>query len=188
MKSFKKFIIPFIAVSLPLASCHNKAANANLKDAKWIEYNLNVDYGRHISNQATLLMDNIIIPFDYKKFDIDYLAAGDRVSIAYKGTWMIQESYPARLYPNEVEILDVKVIHGKITEFELLPIPGGGYDLVEIDRSNSARKVTVENCINKDSSFAPVESYPMQTRMYGIVPAALETTDIVAVYSYNPSK
>ena len=156
-------------------------------EIKTIAKDINVDYGLHVQGKATLLFGDMIIPFNYKDYSIDYLAAGDYVEVSYKGEWLIRETYPATV-ALDGEIVDVKVIHGRIFEFEVAENPGGGKSLRILDSSITPGNHLTTNCINRDGTFDYLTNYPVGTRIYGINPASYNSRNIIAFYSYNPSE
>lgn len=156
-------------------------------EIKTIARDLNVDYGLHVQDKATLLFGDMIIPFNYKDYNIDYLAAGDYVEVSYKGEWLIRETYPATV-ALDGEIVDVKVTHGRIFEFEVAENPGGGKSLRILDSSITPGNHLTTNCINRDGTFDYLTNYPVGTRIYGINPASYNSLSILAFYSYDPSE
>lgn len=152
-----------------------------------IARDINVDYGLHVQGKTTLLFGDMIIPFNYKDYNIDYLAVGDYVEVSYKGEWLIRETYPATV-ALDGEIVDVKVTHGRIFEFEVAENPGGGKSLRILDSSITPGNHLTTNCINRDGTFDYLTNYPVGTRIYGINPASYNSRNIIAFYSYNPSE
>lgn len=152
-----------------------------------IARDINVDYGLHVQGKTTLLFGDMIIPFNYKDYNIDYLAAGDYVEVSYKGEWLIRETYPATV-ALDGEIVDVKVTHGRIFEFEVAENPGGGKSLRILDSSLTPGNYLTTNCINRDGTFDYLTDYPVGTRIYGINPASYNSLSVLAFYSYNPSE
>ena len=156
-------------------------------EIKTIARDINVDYGLHVQDKATLLFGDMIIPFNHKDYNIDYLAAGDYVEVSYKGEWLIRETYPATV-ALDGEIVDVKVTHGRIFEFEVAENPGGGKSLRILDSSLTPGNHLTTNCINRDGTFNYLTNYSVGTRIYGINPASYNSRNIIAFYSYNPSE
>lgn len=156
-------------------------------EIKTIARDINVDYGLHVQDKATLLFGDMIIPFNYQDYNIDYLAAGDYVEVSYKGEWLIRETYPATV-ALDGEIVDVKVTHGRIFEFEVAENPGGGKSLRVLDSSITPGNHLTTNCINRDGTFDYLTNYPVGTRIYGINPASYNSLSVLAFYSYNPSE
>ena len=165
----------------------SSSSSSNPDEIKTIANDINVDYGLHVQDKATLLFGDMIIPFNYKDYNIDYLAAGDYVEISYKGEWLIRETYPATV-ALDGEIVDVKVTHGRIFEFEVAENPGGGKSLRILDSSITPGNHLTTNCINRDGTFDYLTNYPVGTRIYGINPASYNSRNIIAFYSYNPSE
>ena len=165
----------------------SSSSSSNPDEIKTIANDINVDYGLHVQDKATLLFGDMIIPFNYKDYNIDYLAAGDYVEVSYKGEWLIRETYPATV-ALDGEIVDVKVTHGRIFEFEVAENPGGGKSLRILDSSITPGNHLTTNCINRDGTFDYLTNYPVGTRIYGINPASYNSRNIIAFYSYNPSE
>lgn len=156
-------------------------------ETKTIARDINVDYGQYERGKATLLFGDSIIPFDYKDYGIDYLAAGDYVEVSYKGELRILETYPSTV-ALDGEIVDVNVRHGRIFEFEVADNPGGGKSLRILDSSIAPGKYLTTDCINRDGTFDQATNLPTGTRIYGINPASYDSLSILAFYSYNPSE
>lgn len=165
----------------------SSSSSSNPDEIKTIANDINVDYGLHVQGKTTLLFGDMIIPFNYKDYNIDYLAAGDYVEVSYKGEWLIRETYPATV-ALDGEIVDVKVTHGRIFEFEVAENPGGGKSLRILDSSITPGNYLTTNCINRDGTFDYLTNYPVGTRIYGINPASYNSRNIIAFYSYNPSE
>lgn len=165
----------------------SSSSSSNSDEIKTIAKDIKVDYGLHVQGRTTLLFGDMIIPFNYKDYNIDYLAAGDYVEVSYKGEWLIRETYPATV-ALDGEIVDVKVTHGRIFEFEVAENPGGGKSLRILDSSITPGNHLTTNCINRDGTFDYLTNYPVGTRIYGINPASYNSRNIIAFYSYNPSE
>ena len=165
----------------------SSSSSSNPDEIKTIAKDINVDYGLHVQDKATLLFGDMIIPFNYKDYNIDYLAAGDYVEVSYKGEWLIRETYPATV-ALDGEIVDVKVTHCRIFEFEVAENPGGGKSLRILDSSITPGNYLTTNCINRDGTFDYLTNYPVGTRIYGINPASYNSLSVLAFYSYNPSE
>ena len=169
------------------SNSNSSSSSDNPEEIKTIARDINVDYGLHVEGKATLLFDDMLIPFNYKDYNIDYLAAGDYVEVSYKGVWQIRETYPATV-DLDGEIVDVKVNHGHIFEFEVAANPGGGTSLRILDSSITPGNFLTTYCINLDGTFDYLTNYSVGTKIYGINPASFNSLNVLAFYSYNPSE
>lgn len=156
-------------------------------DIKYIEYNIDVDYGNYIKDHATLLMDESLIFFDIKEYGIDKLIAGDYLKIAYKGDWIVRAIYPSTVDTSLIEIVDVSVTHGSIIEYKLtknedneICLSLGNYDYIDINNFSSS------NVILKNGNFVDLLSYQLGSTIYGATSAICDSIHIAAFYSYNP--
>lgn len=167
-------------------SSNSSLSTSNQDEIKTISGLIRVDYGLFSEGKTTLLFEDMLVPFNYKKYNIDYLAAGDFVEVTYTGEWYILDSYPATVSFNG-EIKDVKVTHGRILEFEVAENPGGGTSLRILDSSITPGNYLTTYCINRNGTFDNLSNYPIGTKIYGINPANFDSLNILAFYSYNPS-
>lgn len=75
------------------------------------------DYGNHISDKVTTLLDGNLIWFNPKDYGIDTLVAGDELIIKYTGEFICEESYPGNVAADLMHIVSIEVIEADIVEF-----------------------------------------------------------------------
>lgn len=95
---------------------------------------INIDYGHNVKDHATLLFGYSKLFFDIKDYGIEKLYAGDIVTVYYTGTMMIQDTYPGVVYLDG-KIEKVEVLPANKVSFEVVPVPGGGYDILSNDEN-----------------------------------------------------
>ena len=195
MKKIRLLLMPLLTLSFSACSLKensfssNKSNEPNISSKEETEQQIlkvNVDYGMCAKDHATHLLGNCFVPFDLKQFNIDALIAGDIVTITYTGTWQAFSTYPGQIASPDLVIVDVKVDHGTIFEFEVAQNPGVGYSLRPTDGKQPGQYET-RYCINEDKTFAQdVLNYPINTKIYGVCPKYYDNNNILAFYSYNP--
>ena len=179
--------LPLILIALLTIGCNHRhiEEEANAQGIKEVSFGIYADYGQYTKERVTLLLGTSIIPFDKNKYNIDTLLVGDYVTISYRGELYIQESYPSRWVMSTLTIEDVKVVHGKVIEYEMVANPGGGQSLMSSPQNEY--NFGTNYVINEDGTF--IENYmdcPIGTKLYGIHPSYFSSMTIMAFYSYNP--
>ncbi|MGI6713746.1 MAG: hypothetical protein ACOX3K_01640 [Bacilli bacterium] len=149
-----------------------------------IEMVINADYGFHIEDKVTLLLDTTLIFFNPLDYDVDGFIAGDYVTIKYFGEWNLQETYPSTIDISKLELYNVSVSRGELYEFEV--ISNGEGNILKVLNDETVGEFLTSHVINENGSFQNYATYPIGTKIYGINPAHLETKDIFAFYSYVP--
>ena len=158
---------------------------ANEQGIKQVSFGIYADYGEYVKDKVTLLIGSSTIPFKKEKYNIDTFVVGDFVTVDYTGELYILETYPSQWYMNEMQIKDVKVTHGKVHEYEMLPDPGGNRSLA--NTMGESFNFGTKYVINEDGSFIEgLNDFPIGTKVYGIEPPHFSSKTILAFYSYNP--
>ena len=161
-------------------------SNSIDQTSRYISYSINADYGLHVQDRVTLLLGDSIIPFNSKDYGIDKIILGDYLTIEYKGTWMVMQTYPSQVNTRDLEIINVTSFHGTIIEFEQTENLDGEKSLKATNPDITYGQFLTNNCINADGSFSDISSYPVGTIIYGVNPANFSSLNIVGFYSYNP--
>ncbi|MBQ2069897.1 MAG: hypothetical protein II467_03100, partial [Bacilli bacterium] len=200
MKFNKAIIVPLALASFALSGCFidngpapktdssDVSMSSKPRDVKTVSGRIRADYGSLEEGATTLLFGDIHVPFYPGEFGIDYIAAGDFAEISYKGEWVRAREEPSYYDPRKATIVDVKVTHCHIAEFEVAAVPGGGKSLRALDASVSVGELTSSNCIYRDTTFEDWESYPAGTKIYGMCSAKEKKAKVFALYSYDPSE
>ena len=196
MKQTKLLLLPLLITSFSLFSCasndkteQSRASSLPVitSEPKIETYSRAVDiyYGRNGSDKAVHFIDGIIIPFTLEEYQIDYLAAGDVVTMTYEGYPIVTSINPPSIYG---KLLGVKVTHTTIFAFEVVQNPGGGTSLRATDDKVSGAYKT-RRCVNEDASYEEdITAYPINTKIYGVSALNDPNNDIIAFYSFNPSE
>lgn len=141
------------------------------------------DYGMHIEDKVTLLLNGCNLFFNPADYGITELLAGDIVKITYKGEVYIQEIYPGTVVTKDMTIIDVSVDKAKILELEVWQVPGGGYDVVY-----NGGTVACENpyVIYEDGTFEELGQQHVGMTLWGSDNPENSSINIQALYAYNP--
>lgn len=148
---------------------------------------MDFDYGFHIEEKASLLIEWSLLFFNPLDYGITELIAGDLVTVTYYGEMWILESYPSIVSTDKMEIVNVEVEEAYIVEYEIKNVPGSG-TFPWTENEDYQRDITwaTENVVTEDFTFKHWEEYPAQTKIYGTNPVSRRTNEIIAFYDYNP--
>lgn len=144
------------------------------------------DYGFHIVDKVTALLDDSLFFFDMTDYGIQTgIIAGDIFKIYYTGEFVTQMKYPGQVDTSRMTILDVRRSRAMIVRGSLLGVPGThNYDFVSAVYSNALYPNFV---VNDDYYFESVNAYHGKN-----VYASFSQDDradkptIQALYSYMP--
>lgn len=144
------------------------------------------DYGFHIPDKLTALLDESLMFFDLTDYGIQTsLIAGDIFKIYYQGEFVTQMTYPGQVDTSRMTILDVRRTRAIILRGSLLGVPGSdNYDYVSAVYSN---RLYPNYVVNDDYSFESVNSYHDENVYASFRPD--DKTDkptIQALHSYMP--
>lgn len=187
----KKMVIGLLSFASTFSFCSCSSGNINSSDLeeKVIEMSIIPDYGNHIKDKVTLLLDGSIIPFKNETYNISKLIAFDVVEITYTGTYIVNETYPSTIDTKKMHIKNVELLYrGGIYEFSITTNEYGEKVLFNEDSKSYARNELFEQkCINGDNSFQLINTYDVGTKIYGINPPYYSSINISAFYSFNPT-
>ena len=151
------------------------------------EFTVIYDYGLHVENKATALLDGSKIFFDLQELNVDTLIGGDVITLKYTGELLIQESYPSKIQTNQMTVKNISLTKAKILEFEVIENEAGGISLCLKDGDTSTVKSFANQyIINEDMSFSALDENHIGKTVYGSCSANAEEIEIIALYSYLP--
>ncbi|HZJ89448.1 MAG TPA: hypothetical protein VFD05_02020 [Bacilli bacterium] len=194
MKKLK--LLPIMLLLLVgITSCDNSSSSlshvessnsSTSQELKSVTMMMSLDYGFHIPEEATLLIDYANLFFNPLDYDLPLLVAGDIVVINYRGELIIMETYPGTVDTRYLEIISIEVEQAVIVEFEIRNVPAGETEIyTENEDYQSGITFATEYVVAEDGSFKSWEEYPAHTKLYGTNPVAKRTDEIVAFYDYN---
>ena len=140
------------------------------------------DYGFHMENGLTLLLDGCNLFFKPADYGIAKLVAGDIITITYKGGCYIQETYPGTVVTKDMTIIDVTVQEAPILELTVMSV-SDGYDVFY---GNNGVACNTNYVINEDGTFEKLGEKHVGEKLYGTIHALTSFINIMALYSYNP--
>lgn len=102
--------IDFSVKEQVFAAAYDSGSASGLTDSTVKEqvFTVNYDYGLYAEGKATLLLDSCNFFFAPADYNIDYIVAGDKISVKYTGEMLVAESYPGIISLNG-RIVDVKI-------------------------------------------------------------------------------
>ncbi len=147
------------------------------------------DYGIHVNDKVTTLLNGNLIWFDLSNYGIENLIAGDELIIKYTGEYEVQEIYPGGVNSNKMKIQSIEVIKSDIIEFTILSTSNNSeLELVPVDvqydkyiLSNSEGYV-----VSRDRTFKKYNQYTPGTTVYGSLPKTANSIRVDGLYDYNP--
>ena len=161
----------------------------NNGNARIHEFTARYDYGLHVENKATALLDDSEIFFDLKELNVDTLIGGDVITLKYTGELLIQESYPSKIQTNQMTVKNISLTKAVILEFEVVANAEGEPILCVKDGDDSRFKSFANQyIINEDMSFGVLDESHIGKTVYGTYSANAENEEIeiIALYSYRP--
>jgi hypothetical protein len=159
--------------------------NDNTEKVKCISGYLNYDYGSYIHDQATMLIDNNIIWFNFEDA-LKYPVAGDELLIYYTGEYVVNEVYPGIVDQSKLTIKSIDVIEADIAQFKVTKV-NDELTLVPVDSKYSQYHLLQEGyVISADNSFKSYKEYEEGTILYGSLPKSTGSIRVDALYDYNP--
>lgn len=165
--------------------------DANNEEVETINLFVELDYGRHIKDKVTTLLDYSLIWFNIKEYGIDTLVAGDELIIKYTGEYLCEDSYPGHVIDRLIQIQSIEVIEADIVEFKVLATPGSEkLELVPVDSKYDRYVLTDSNnegyVASKDGSFKEYSQYSNGTTIYASLPKTTGSIRVDGLYDYNP--
>ena len=179
-----KKIILFICILLNFTGCE-LAGISSIEEKKLQEWRLTAtyDYGMHIKDKATILLDYNRVFFNLKDYNIDKLVAGDEVIIKYSGDIYVQEMYPGNVVLTDAIIHSIEINKAEIIEFTLTE------DKLVASDSKYDNYLVPEHryVVNEDDSFQVYDELPIGSKVYGSSLSLYKNCICVdALYSFKP--
>lgn len=159
------------------------------KDVKTVHQIVMFDYGFHIENEVTTLLNGNLIWFNPKDYGIDDLVAGDELVIKYTGEYLVEESYPGSVDSSSMEIKSIELIKAEIAEFKLLIKPGTSELVLKPVDSKYNQFALYNNegyVVSQDGSFKKYNEYPYDTTIWASLPRTTGSIRVDGLYDYNP--
>ncbi len=186
MEKILQYILTLVFTLTALSGC----SAFGLRDEKK-EYTTTMkahyDYGFHIENQATLLIDGCIVPFGIiGKYGITELAAGDIVHITHKGEMIILDIYPGQITSADVEIINVTVEKANLIKLDVKKNEQGKIAVYYADREIEIPNENIYNVINQDGTFEKLSEKHIGVSIYATEMPQTSVIDVQALYSYYP--
>lgn len=183
MKKIFALLLGLILSMTAFGACNKVAKVIPLGEKQMMTMRAYYDYGYHVADKATLLLDGCNVFFNPADYGITELLAGDVVTITYRGECYIQETYPGTVVTKDMKIIDVAQQKAKILELEVWQVPGGGYNVIYNGGSVGCDNTYV---INADGSFEELGEHHVNQTLYGTDFPLTPSFEIKALYSYNP--
>ena len=191
MKSIKA-IIALSMCSIALSACSFSffSSTQPAKELKTISNRITLVYGEYVEGQVTYLFGNCAIPFNLKDYGVDYIAAGDTLTIYYTGySYTVdRSSQPKTIVTEKMTVEKIEVEHAWILEFEMITSSDGAKSLKQVNDYVMGPLPT--KVINEDGTYQNLDSYEVGSHFYGPVVGVAGGVALLAfaLYSYNPSQ
>ncbi len=160
-----------------------------IEEVQTLHMFVNYDYGLHIQNQLTALLNYNKIWFDLEDYGIDSIVAGDEFIIHYTGEFITLDIYPGQVVKEKLHIRSIEVIEAEIAEFIILATPGSGnLALVPVDSKYNQYVLLNDEgyVVSEDGSFKKYNELPVGTIVYGSLPKSTDSIRVDGLYDYNP--
>ncbi|MBE7101315.1 MAG: hypothetical protein E7364_06885 [Clostridiales bacterium] len=186
----KRIFSLLLGAALLFGGCGGKFGekhNATDKYESVATFTAHYDYGNHIEGETTLLLDDLLLFFNPADYGIDRIVAGEQVKVYYDGVLEWQDTYPAVVWSENLEIGDVEIVKAKLIEFEVMENPGGGYSLADKTDWVTRYEMKVPNqyIFDASGSYAPLDASDVGKTIYGTY-QDMDNVQIYGLYDYNP--
>ena len=153
---------------------------------KKVEFIVNADYGFHVKDEITYLLNDSKIFIDFDEYGVEPVV-GMKVDITYKGEYYILETYPSTFDDSNMKIIDIDIFMPKIYDYIYSQTPGGGEKLSLRPLNESFMGVINQNyVINEDGSFSELTDFTFDDKIYVATQVNNEVETCFGLYSYNP--
>lgn len=175
-------------INIGLLSCFLLLTNSCsiFEPKKKVEFIVNADYGFHVKDKITYLLNDSINFIDFTEYGVEPVV-GMKVDITYKGEYYILETYPSRFDTSNMKIIDVDIFMPKIYDYIYSQTPGAGEKLSLNPLNERFKGVINQNyVINEDGSFSELTDFSFDAKIYVITQEIDEIETCVGLYSYDP--
>lgn len=186
MRKILQYILTSVFVLTSFGGCSNFGFLEKEKECT-TTMKAHYDYGMHIENQATLLIEGCIIPFKiFVEYGITELVAGDIVHITHKGEMIILDVYPGRITSADIEITNVTVERANVIKLDVKKNEQGEIGVYYADCEIEIENEYVYNVINQDGTFERLSEKHIGEIIYATEMPKTSVIDVQALYSYYP--
>ena len=143
------------------------------------------DYGMHIENEVSVLLNGCLLFFNIKEYNIDKLVGGDYLIINYTGEFMIKEIYPAIFEGINFSIISIELYIPHYIEYEVI-LKDGNKILKPVDDDFNNYLINTKYVVNEDYSFIAIDDLQENSLVYGANPSYYSSLTIPYLFSYLP--
>ena len=186
----KRIFSILLGAALLFSGCGGKSDeehNATDKYESVATFTARYDYGNHIEGKATLLLNDLLLFFNPADYGIHGIVVGEKVKVYYDGELEWQDTYPAVVSTENLEIKGVEIVKAKLIEFEVMENPGGGYSLVDKTDWVTRYEMKVPNqyILDSSGSYAPLDASDVGKTVYGTY-QDMDNVQIYGLYDHDP--
>ena len=190
MKNIKTIIaLSMCSIALSACSLSFSSSTQPAKELKTISNKITLVYGEYVEGQVTYLFGNCAIPFNLNDYGVDYIAAGDTLTIYYTGySYTVdRSSQPKTIVTEKMTVEKIEVEHALILEFEMITSSDGAKSLKQVNDYVMGPLPT--KVISEDGTYQNLDSYEVGSHFYGSAVGVGGVALLAfALYSYNPSQ
>lgn len=155
----------------------------NIKKSMIVE--VTYDYGMHIENEVSVLLNGCLLFFNIKEYNIDKLVGGDYLIITYTGDFMVKEIYPSIFEGIDFSIISIEQYIPHYIEYEVI-LKDDVKSLIPTNSSLSNYVINTKYVVNEDYSFINVDDLNEGSIVYGANPSYYSSLTITYLFSYLP--
>lgn len=165
-----------------------KYEDYNIKRPLEIDLIVNCDYGMHIQDRVTILLNSSLVWFNIKDYGIDSLVVGDILTIKYTGSLFVKETYPSTVEANKMNIISVEQHKADIKEYIVSINEKDEKVLVSSNQTSSGSYIIANNiyAILEDDSFTNINDLPIGSIVYVSLQKSFSSIINDGFYLYNP--
>ena len=193
MKKFFMFMMSAIFALTAFGSCglyngnttdssDDSSSDSSQSSIKKMTMTAHYDYGMHIEDKITVLLNSSNVFFKLADYGIEKLLAGDVVTVEYTGECYIQETYPSTVVTKDMDIQNVTVLEAKVLELSV----GMSDDGITLNYGNNTVFNNAKYVINEDGTFETLGEQHVGTTLYGTDSPTASSFQIMALYTYAP--
>lgn len=163
----------------------NVIVNEIQKTNKTMIVEVTYDYGIHVENIVSVLLNGCFVFFNIKEYNIDKLVGGDYLIIAYTGDFMVKEIYPSIFEGIDFNIISIEQYIPAYIEYEVI-FKDDVKSLIPTNSSLSNYVINTKYVVNEDNSFINVDDLDEGSIVYGANPSYYSSLTIPYLFSYLP--